>query len=71
MGQDPGEVGTQQLDDESQKTPEQLRAEIEETRENLGDTVEALAAKTDIKTRARERADELKSSAILKKEELL
>jgi len=71
MGQDPGEVGTQQLDDESQKTPEQLRAEIEETRENLGDTVEALAAKTDIKTRARERADELKSSALLKKEELL
>jgi len=71
MGQDPGEVGTQQLGDESQKTPEQLRAEIDETRENLGDTVEALAAKTDVKTRVRERADELKSSAVLKKEELL
>jgi hypothetical protein len=71
MGQDPGEVGTQQLGDESQKTPEQLRAEIEETRGDLGDTVEALAAKTDIKARVRERADELKSSAVLKKEELL
>jgi len=70
MGKDPGEVGPQQLDD-SQKTPEQLRAEIDETREDLGETVEALAAKTDVKTRARERADELKSSAVHKKDELL
>ncbi len=70
MGKDPGEVGPQQLDD-SQKTPEQLRAEISETREDLGDTVEALAAKTDVKTRARERADELKSSAMHKKDDLL
>jgi len=71
MGQDPGEVGAQQLDDDSQKSPEQLRAEIQETREDLGDTVEALAAKTDVKTRARERADELRSSALRKKDELL
>jgi hypothetical protein len=71
MGQDPGEVGAQQLDDDSQKSPEQLRAEIQETREELGDTVEALAAKTDVKRRARERADELKRSALLKKEELV
>ena len=70
MGQDPGEVGAQQLDD-TQKSPEQLRTEIEETREGLGDTVEALAAKTDVKARARERADELKSAATLKKDELL
>ena len=66
MGQDPGEVGAQQLDDESQKSPEQLRAEIEETREDLGDTVEALAAKTDVKKRARE----FKRAALLKKDEL-
>ena len=71
MGQDPGEVGAQQLDDDSQKSPEQLRAEIEETREDLGDTVEALAAKTDVKTRARERAEEMKRSALLKRDELL
>jgi hypothetical protein len=70
MGQDPGEVGAQQLGDESQKSPEQLRAEIQETREDLGDTVEALAAKTDVKARARERADEMKRAALLKKEEL-
>jgi Protein of unknown function (DUF3618) len=71
MGQDPGEVGAQQLDDDSQKSAEQLRVEIEETREELGDTVEALAAKTDIKTRAREKADELKTTAQVKKEQLL
>ena len=71
MGQDPGEVGTQRLDDESAESPEQLRAEIEETREELGETVEALAAKTDVKARVRERADELKSSAAHKKDELL
>ena len=70
MGQDPGEVGAQRLDD-SQKSADQLRVEIEETRGDLGDTVEALAAKTDVKTRARERAEELKKAAQLKKQELL
>jgi hypothetical protein len=69
MAQDPGEVGAQRLGDDAGKTPEQLRAEIEETREELGDTVEALAAKTDVKARAKERADELKSSALHKKDE--
>jgi len=36
--------------------PEALRAEIAQTRADLGDTVEALAAKTDVKARARETA---------------
>lgn len=71
MGQDPGEVGAQRLDEEERKSPEQLRAEIEDAREDLGDTVEALAAKTDVKTRAREKADELKRAAMSKKDELL
>jgi hypothetical protein len=34
-----------------------LRAEIEQTRRDLGDTVEALAAKTDVKARAKLAAD--------------
>jgi hypothetical protein len=71
MGQDPGEVGAQRVGDEEDKTPEQLRAEIEADREELGETVEALAAKTDVKTRAREKADELKRTAASKKDELL
>jgi hypothetical protein len=71
MGQDPGEVGARRLEPEQEKSAEQLRAEIEETRADLGDTVEALAAKTDVKTRAREKADELKRSATEKKEQLV
>ncbi len=39
--------------------PEQLRLEIERTREQLGETVEALVAKTDVKARAKERAEQL------------
>jgi Protein of unknown function (DUF3618) len=34
-------------------SPERIRAEIERTRQQLGDTVERLAAKTDVKRRAR------------------
>lgn len=32
--------------------PEQIRSEIEETRERMGDTVDAIGAKTDVKGRA-------------------
>jgi hypothetical protein len=37
----------------------ELMAEIERTREELGDTVEALAAKADVKARAQQRAAEV------------
>jgi Protein of unknown function (DUF3618) len=57
MGQDTSQERTQQL------TAEELRGEIEDVRRDLGDTAAALAAKTDVKTRARERADELKLRA--------
>jgi len=39
--------------------PEQIRQDIERTREQLGETVEALVAKTDVKARAKERAGQL------------
>lgn len=39
--------------DGEQKSPEELRQEIAETREGLGDTVEALAEKTDVKAQAK------------------
>jgi ElaB/YqjD/DUF883 family membrane-anchored ribosome-binding protein len=53
----------------TQKTPEELREEIEQTRQELGDTVEALAEKTDVKTQAKVRIDSLKDSALNKKDE--
>ena len=45
------------------RSPDQIRADIEQTREEVGDTVEALAAKTDVKARAHARVDELKAAA--------
>jgi Protein of unknown function (DUF3618) len=71
MGEDQGQAGASELADDRGKSPEQLRAEIEETREELGETAAALAGKTDVKARAREKADELKHSAISKKDALL
>ncbi|BEL04264.1 hypothetical protein Q0Z83_024550 [Actinoplanes sichuanensis] len=42
-----------------QNDPQQLRSEIAQTRADLGSTVEALAAKTDVKARAKQSAAEL------------
>jgi hypothetical protein len=69
MGEDQGQERAQVADDQD-KSAAELRAEIEDVRQDLGDTAAALAAKTDVKTRAREKADELKRSAKAKKDDL-
>lgn len=51
------------------KSPEELRQDVEETRQQLGDTVEALAEKTDVKAQAKRRIDSLKGAARQKQEE--
>jgi len=59
-------VSAQSVNAESEdasRTPEQIRSEIEQTREELGDTVEALAAKTDVKARVHERVEDTKQAA--------
>lgn len=43
-----------------QRSPEQIQADIDRTRRDLGDTVEALAEKSDVKQRAHDRMDEVK-----------
>jgi hypothetical protein len=43
-----------------------LRHDITRTREELGETIEALAAKADVKARAQESVDELKQRALAK-----
>jgi|HubBroStandDraft_1064217.scaffolds.fasta_scaffold112222_3 Protein of unknown function (DUF3618) len=43
--------------------PEQLRAEIEQTREELGRTAEQLVAKTDVKARAQAKVTDLTERA--------
>jgi cobalamin biosynthesis Mg chelatase CobN len=53
--------------------PEQLRQDIERTREQLGETVEALVAKTDVKAQAKEKVnnltDRLKGTTVQAKEQ--
>jgi ElaB/YqjD/DUF883 family membrane-anchored ribosome-binding protein len=45
-----------------QRTPEEIEADIESAREELGETVEALAAKTDVKSRAKAKVEETKET---------
>jgi ElaB/YqjD/DUF883 family membrane-anchored ribosome-binding protein len=52
-----------------EKTPAQIRAEIAATREELGDTVEALAEKTDVKAQAKAKVDDVKTQAQAKADE--
>jgi hypothetical protein len=53
-----------------QQTPEELRAEIERTRRELGDTVDALSHKADVKEQARLKKEELQQQARAKKDEV-
>jgi ElaB/YqjD/DUF883 family membrane-anchored ribosome-binding protein len=45
---------------QDERSPEEIRADIEQTREDLGDTVEALAAKTDVKGQAKAKLESVK-----------
>jgi ElaB/YqjD/DUF883 family membrane-anchored ribosome-binding protein len=71
MGQDEGAVGAslegaRAPEQTGTRDPEEIRREIEATRQDLGDTVEALAAKADVKARARERIAQTKESVAQK-----
>lgn len=44
---------------ETEQTPEELRRQIEQTRRELGDTVEALSHKADVKEQARLKKEEV------------
>ncbi len=48
------------MSDQEQRTPEEIRRDIDQTREELGDTAEAVAAKADVKEQARSKVDETK-----------
>jgi hypothetical protein len=54
---------------EEGKTPEQIQADIERARGELGETVAALADKTDVKKHAKEKSEELKGQASSKARE--
>ena len=43
-------------------SPEEIRAEIEQTRSEMGDTVDALTNKLDVKAQAKEKVESVKST---------
>ena len=45
--------------EQQQQTPEEIRREIERTRQELGDTVDALSHKANVKEQARIKKDEV------------
>ena len=51
------------------REPEEIRSEIETTREQLGETVEALAEKADVKGQAKAKVDETKQRFTRKAED--
>lgn len=71
MGQDESEIGQGVEDESPSREPEEIREEIEETRSQMGETVEALAEKADVKAQAQQKVDELKQTALQKKEALV
>lgn len=68
MGQDQGTGSAAMTDTQD---PEQIQRDIEQTREELGDTVEALAEKADVKAQAKQKLDSTKASVADKKEQLV
>jgi hypothetical protein len=55
--------GSPAVEEQDARSPEEIRRDIEQTRVELGDTVEALGRKTDVKGQATERIAEVKSQA--------
>jgi uncharacterized protein YdbL (DUF1318 family) len=54
----------------STRTPEEIRADIAQTREDVGDTVEALAEKTDVKAHAKQRVEDVKDNVRAKADQV-
>ena len=55
---------------EETREPAEIREDIDQTRDELGDTVAAMAEKTDVKQQAQAKAEELKAQAGAKAKEL-
>lgn len=68
MGEDPGTGRAAMTEGQD---PQEIQRDIEQTREQLGDTVEALARKADVKAQAKQKVEDTKASMAEKKEQLL
>jgi len=61
----------QVVDQDTQRDPEQIREEIEQTRREVGDAAAALAQKAHVKAQAKEKFEEIKVRVEGKREEVL
>jgi hypothetical protein len=59
------------MTEQEQRSPEEIKRDIEQTREELGDTAAGLADKADVKAQAKAKVDTAKQSAQQKKDDLL
>jgi hypothetical protein len=64
MDQDKGQASA----DVGDRDPEQIKGEIKQTREELGDTVAAVSEKADVKKQAKAKVSRAKSQATAKKD---
>lgn len=55
---------------DKEKSPAEIRAQIVTTRAELGDTIEALAGKTDVKAQAKAKVEDVKGQAKAKIEDV-
>jgi hypothetical protein len=69
MDQEPRQAGPDVA--QGERSPEQIQAEIDATREDLGETVAAVGEKADIKSQARGKVAEVKQTVQAKKDALL
>ncbi len=69
MDQEQSKAG-RELAGEEDRTPEQVREEIEQTRADLGDTVASLAEKADVKGQAKQAINEAKETVTGKVSEI-
>jgi ElaB/YqjD/DUF883 family membrane-anchored ribosome-binding protein len=69
MGEDERQVDKTVAAD--QRTPEQLEAEIEQTRREMGDTVAAVAEKADVKAQAKTKVEETRARLTGKKDQFV
>jgi len=58
------------MTEQEQRNPQEIQEDIEETREELGDTAAALADKADVKGQAKAKLDSARHGAQQKKDEL-
>jgi hypothetical protein len=68
MGEDQRTSGPQVTES---REPEAIQQDIEAARQRLGETVEALAAKTDVKARAKEKVADVKDSVSARTDDAL